>query len=346
MFPRSPDKRRYLDAMNLVEQEEVPFVETEADFTVVEKVLGREVGDVRRSYDLPPQDYVEFLQRLGMDMAYVAVPWKLGRKERLDAEGRPLYSDGTIKTRADLRRIEDPGDDAIRRRLDEMMAGLDGTEIGTLYNHWNTPVTVTTAVGYEDYYVALRTDPDFIRECFKRVDEIVVRQLELILSYPIDAHLITHILAMSSGPLMSDELLDEFEFPYLQRNVNMIRAKGIPVSFHCDGDNRKFYPRLIEMGIQGLQAIDICAGRQDIYELKALYGDKVALHGNIDCELLMSGTPEAVAADVAEHIRRLGIGGGYICSSSHDLSERMPIENIRAMVNTIHSTKGCVRRKP
>ncbi len=345
MHPRRPDKARYLNAMNLVEQEEVPFVETEADFTVVEKVLGREIPGVKKSYELPPQDYVEFLQRMGMDMAYLGVRWKLGRKERLDADGRSLYVDGTIKTRADLKRIEDPGDDEIRRCLDEMVPALDGTGIGIMYNHWNTPVTVTTAVGYQDYYIALLSDPDFVRECLKRVDEIIVRQLEVILSYPIDAHIIVHILAMSSGPLMSDELIEEFEFPYLQRNLDMIRAKGIPVSFHCDGDNRKFFPRLIEMGIQGIQAIEPCGGRQDIYELKALYGDKVALHGNIDCELLISGTKEQVAADVVEHIQRLSVGGGYICSSSHDLNEQMPMENIWTMVETIHNTKGCVGGK-
>jgi len=282
---------------------------------------------------------VEFVRRLGMDMAYVVVPWQLGRKEQLDAEGRSLYVDGTIKTRADLKRIEDPGDDAIKRRLDEMLAALDGTGIGILYNHANTPFLVTTAVGYEDYYVSLLDDPDFIRECFKRVDEIRLRQLELILTYPVDAHLITAILAMSSGPIMSEVIVEEFEFPYLKRNVDMIRKAGMPVSFHCDGDNHKYFPRLIDMGIQCIQAIDPCGGRQDIYELKALYGDRVALHGNIDCELLMSGTPEAVAADVVEHIRRLGVGGGYICASSHDLTQRMPIENIWSLARTIHNTR-------
>ena len=340
MMAREPDKRRYLNALHRIEQEDVPFVETEADFTVVEKVLGRSVWPVRKSYDLVPADYVEFLRRMGMDMAYLAVPWRLGRKESEDESGRKRYMDGTIKTRADLKRVQDPGDDAIKRRLDEMTAALDGTRIGILYNHWNTPATVSTAVGYEDYYVALLTEPDFIREFFKRVDDIIVRRLELILSYPVDAHLIYHNLAMSSGPVMSETLQEEFEFPYMQRNIDMIRAKGRPVSFHCDGDNRVFFPRLINMGIQCIQAVDPCGGRQDIFELKRLYGDQVALHGNIDCELLISGTPEAVREATEEQIRRLAVGGGYICSSSHDLNELMPMENIRAMVAAIHRARA------
>ena len=89
----------------------------------------------------------------------------------------------------------------------------------------------------------------------------------------------------------------------------MILRKGIPVSFHCDGDNRKFFPRMIEMGIQCIQAIDPCGGRQDIFELKRLYGARVALHGNIDCELLISGTPDDVRAATEEQVRILAPGG-------------------------------------
>jgi hypothetical protein len=339
---RSPDKRRYLNALGLVAQEEVPFVETEADFKVVEAVLGRSVPGVKTSYHLPPADYIEFLTRMGMDMAYLAVPWKLARREYIDADGRSLYVDGTLKTRADLKRIRDPGDDAIKRRLDEMCAALDGTGIGIIYNHWNTPVVVTTAMGYEDYYSTLLTDPEFIKECHQRVDEVILRQLKLILTYPVDAHLITVILAMSSGPIMSEAIVEEFEMPYLQRNLDLLACAHLPASFHCDGDNRKYYPRLIDMGIRCLQAIDPCGGRQDIYALKAAYGHRVALHGNIDCELLISGTPKEIAADVVAHIDRLSVGGGYICSSSHDLNERMPMENIWAMVRAIHETKGHV----
>jgi len=50
--------------------------------------------------------------------------------------------------------------------------------------------------------------------------------------------------------------------------------------------------------------------------LKRLYGDRVALHGNVDCELLISGTPEQVAAAAREQIEKL-TPRRYICSSSH-----------------------------
>jgi hypothetical protein len=38
---REPDKKRYINAVNHIEQEEVPFFETEMDFTVLEKILDK-----------------------------------------------------------------------------------------------------------------------------------------------------------------------------------------------------------------------------------------------------------------------------------------------------------------
>lgn len=139
---------------------------------------------------------------------------------------------------------------------------------------------------------------------------------------------------MALGPDRLNGLrkFDRQNFPVQENNgVERLILRG--------GNNRKFFPRMINMGFACIQAIDPCGGLQDIYELKTLYGDRLALHGGIDCEHLISGTPGDIRADVVEHVERLGVGGGYVCSSSHDLNERMPMENIRAMAETIHTCR-------
>ena len=200
------------NALNRIEHAEVPFVETEADFTVVENVLGRSVAPVRRSYDLPAADYIEFIRRTGMDMAYLAVPWRLGAQGIPRPCGRRRYVDGTMKTRARCRDLEDPGDDDIKRRLDEMFPPFRNG-----HRHVLQPLEHARSSQHRDRVPGLlpggADGTEFIREFFQRVDEIVLRRLELILTYPIDAHLIYHGLSMSSGQVMSDELMEEFEFP-------------------------------------------------------------------------------------------------------------------------------------
>ena len=50
------------------------------------------------------------------------------------------------------------------------------------------------------------------------------------------------------------------------------------------------------------------------------------------CDLIESGPKPTVAA-----IRALALGGGYICGSSHDISEDVPLPNLLAMRDTVHS---------
>ena len=54
--------------------------------------------------------------------------------------------------------------------------------------------------------------------------------------------------------------------------------------------------------------------------VKAKYGDRTAIKGNVDqTELLMYGPPEAVVEAVKTCIRDAGVGGGYVCSSSNSI---------------------------
>ena len=89
------------------------------------------------------------------------------------------------------------------------------------------------------------------------------------------------------------------------------------------------------MGIDALHPVEPCPGF-GIYDLKAGYGDRICLMGNIDLAgVLVSGSPEHVAADTEDHIRRLAPGGGYVCGSSHDIGFNVPLGNLYAMIKTV-----------
>ena len=71
----------------------------------------------------------------------------------------------------------------------------------------------------------------------------------------------------------------------------------------------------------------------DIGEVKKVYGDRVAIHGNIDCaHLLTFGKPEDVRNAVKDCIHKASPGGGHILSSSNSIHAGVPPENFIAMV--------------
>ena len=337
---RQPDKNRYLRAIQHIESTEISFQEDEFEITFVEQVMGRKFPPHLRSYELPVGDIIELNLMVGNDMMLTANLWELGRKNVIDENGRKHYVDGTIKTRSDLEDITFPDLGEIRRRLDETFAASEGTGLGVKYRPNNSLFLAEVGIGYEDYYVNLKSDPDFIHEFQKRVQDYCRAELELALTYPVDICQLSALFGSTLGPLVSPETTEEFEYPQLRQAIKMIKAKQKPVSLHVDGVIEPFVEEFIGMGFDIIHPIEPCGGLQNIYDIKERYGDRIALHGNIDVGgVLVFGTPQEVARDVQEHLDRLALGGGYVCGSSHDISQAVPVENFYAMRDTVHKTQ-------
>lgn len=66
----------------------------------------------------------------------------------------------------------------------------------------------------------------------------------------------------------------------------------------------------------------------DLAEIKARYGDRLALIGNVSCsKTLPYGTPDDVEREVLECLRDAGPGGGYILAPDHSFHSAISVEN-------------------
>jgi uroporphyrinogen decarboxylase len=331
---RPGHKQRLLDALNHRFTGEVPFFESEVAGPLVDQIMGRPMGCMR-SYQLEAADYVEFLRRTGIDAAYLAVGWSLGRKNFVDDKGRTHYVDGTIKSRADFGQIQIPSLDPVRRRIESYLEAAHGTDLGCVFPLTEAPGLAFTAIGPTDSLLAMHDDPGFVDEFMDRVEAYTLPLIECVLAYPIDVFFLTGPMCAKHGPMVSREMHERFIFPRIEKMVQVIRPRGIPIILHTDGDNRQFVDWFLQMGIAGLHPIEPGSKNWDIYALKEQYGQRFCLCGNINVGgVLTEGTPEQVRAETIEHLRRLAPGGGYICGSSHDITENIPYENFCALAET------------
>ena len=91
----------------------------------------------------------------------------------------------------------------------------------------------------------------------------------------------------------------------------------------------------IEMGISAIHPIQ--PNCNDIYAYKKEFGGNICLIGNIDLAgALTRGTPMEVAEDSKRHLELLAPGGGYVLCSSHSVTDDVPPENYRAMIDAAH----------
>ena len=92
---------------------------------------------------------------------------------------------------------------------------------------------------------------------------------------------------------------------------------------------------IVDSGIDCLDPIDPQAG-MDLAEVKAQYGHRIALKGNVDCAQLMTfGTPDEVVEATKEALRKGAPGGGFILSSSNSIHSAVKPENYQAMLRTL-----------
>ena len=214
-----------------------------------------------------------------------------------------------------------------------------GTDIGVSCATKFAPSMVCTATGYEDYWMALYSDPGFIHEFQKRINDHCLREVELLLNYDVDLIHVAIGVGSKAGPMCSAAMLEEFQYPLLRQQVKMVKDAGKAVHLHVDGNIKSLIGDFIEMDIDIVHPLEPCDGGQDIYQVKKQYGDKITLHGNIDVAgVLLKGTPKEVALDVNEHIAKLAPGGGYILGSSHDLHADVPLDNFYAMRDAAHAS--------
>ena len=334
---RKPSKQRFLNAVNHIVQPDIPLFEMEADVEIVSNMMGKPYDMSLHSFEIPVPDVIEWNRRMGNDMIYFGHVWHLGRKEMTDDAGRVHYVDGVMKTRDSLKDIYYPDMDLLRRRLDELFNAIDGTGFGVCHGAQTAGFTVPPALGYQDFCMQTIMEPDFILDFQKQIHEYCMREMEVILEYPVDVIKIASGLITTTGSMISPEMMEQFEFPYMRDLAGLVKEKGRMVLFHIDGDVKPLIPKLLEMGVDILNPIDPSSGPEKIYEIKAEYGDQIALCGNIDIDsVLLNGTPDDVKADVEEHIIKLSGGGGYIAASSHNLHELLPVENVIAMRDATH----------
>jgi len=245
------------------------------------------------------------------------------------------YHAGSMRTREDFREIELPQVDLARRRIEEFLRAREGTDLGWVVALPTPASIIVMAMGYEHYYTSVYDDPAFIEEFIARCEEPAFRATEEMLSCGPDAVFLSAGVCFKTGLSMSLPMTERFVLAHIQRHMDLLRDTGVPVIMHSDGDNSEVMERWIELGFAGFHPVEP-SENYTIYEYKERWGREMTLCGNIDCATVLSrGTPDEVARDTREHLERLSPGGGYICGSSHDVGEDAPLENLRAMVETV-----------
>ena len=137
------------------------------------------------------------------------------------------------------------------------------------------------------------------------------------------------------GGLLDAPRYQNFSLDYMQAIVKAIKADNlyneVPIIIFSKNGGR-YLDKQVETGCQAL-GLDWTA---DITQAKAEVNGQVALQGNLDPAILLSN-PECVIEETKKVLRQFGHGGGHIFNLGHGIYPNTPIENVEALINTVHS---------
>ena len=120
--------------------------------------------------------------------------------------------------------------------------------------------------------------------------------------------------------------------PYIKRAVDWAHERGVYARMHSCGDINPFVPELIDIGMDGLNPLEVKAGMDPVF-LKEKYGDKLVFHGGINAVLW--DQPEAIKAEINRVIPKMKENGGYIFASDHSIPENVSLEDFKGIIREV-----------
>lgn len=139
-------------------------------------------------------------------------------------------------------------------------------------------------------------------------------------------------LGSQKVPTMGPQVFDSFFRPRLQKFYDLGHNYGTKIVMHSCGSTLLLQPRLIEMGLDILDAVQPEPEGMNPEEQKSGFGDRLTYCGMISTQQTLPHETEEKCGQEARH--RLDViskGGGYIFAPAHCIHPDTPLVNVLAI---------------
>lgn len=261
-----------------------------------------------------------------------------------DGEGprfeRPLADEGAIRKLG----VPDPHVELkyVIDAVSEIRRALDGRVplIGFSGSPWTLACYMVEGSSSSDYRKIKSlaySRPDLMHHILDVTAQAVISYLNA----QIEAGAQAVMVFDSWGGVLSEAAYEEFSLRYLRQVVAGLKreheGERIPSIVFTKGGGL-WLEAIADVGSDAV-GLD---WTMDIGRARRLVGDKVALQGNIDPNVLFA-PPEAIAAETCRILDAFGNHPGHVFNLGHGISQFTPPEHVTALVNTVHEHSRKIR---
>lgn len=175
--------------------------------------------------------------------------------------------------------------------------------------------------------------PQFVDRLLDIVFEWDMRYLDALLDIGF-VDVIVHRGWYENADFWSPNLYRRFLEPRIRKLIEKTHRAGAKFCYIMTMKQMPLLEMMNEMGVDVLYGLDPVQGGTDLELTKKAIGDSICLWGGVNSAVtLNSGTSEVIRLAVAEAVRTLAPGGGFILSAIDEACKDTPWKNIRTFID-------------
>ena len=192
--------------------------------------------------------------------------------------------------------------------------------------------------GMENLMMDFLDHPDFVRRLLRSIADYNIAHFTEALKYDIDAVYFGDDWGQQTSLQMGPRLWRQFILPELKRMYSPVRDAGKCVFIHSCGKVDELFDDLIDIGLNCFNPFQ--PEVMDVFDILKRYKGRLAFHGGLSTQRTL---PYGSTEDVRNSTRKLleaGSDGGYIFAPAHAVEGDVPLENMLAFIDVLHSQTG------
>jgi uroporphyrinogen decarboxylase len=341
----------------------VPIIELSADAEIMAAVTG---------IDFPPSDYnrlktmyqdgslgdmdqetmeigirfvdlsVNFSKMVGYDYvtSVVIVPI---RRTGANLKNDPNYEEtvrtwqeehrGLIMTREDYDAYTWPSTDSIDLVALDLLSGMMDPGMKVLCFVMGIFEDLRVLMGFEQMAYQSIDEPGLLGDILENLTVLCEAAVDRAAAHPAcGAIFYADDLGHTNSTMVSPAFLRKWVFPRQKRIADACHRHGKPFILHCCGQVDAIMEDLIEtVGIDARHSFQ--DNIEPVEQVYRKYGDRIAILGGMDVDLLSRGTTGQVRARAREILEACAPGGGFCMGSGNSLPNFVNVENYYAMLD-------------
>lgn len=190
----------------------------------------------------------------------------------------------------------------------------------------------TWLMGLQTFCLALSDQPDLVKAVCDRVGEIILAAVAHAATYEnVGMFLLGDDLGYAGGTFVSPDILREYIFPHHRRLCETAHRAGKLMLLHCCGNVEDVMEDIINIGFDGKHSFEDKI--MPVEEAYRRWGDRIAILGGLDMDLLARGSEEQVRRRTREILEVCGAQGtGYCLGTGNTVANYVPEANYLVMV--------------